>query len=184
MPGHSAQVLRDLHTTDAAEPTAIQPQVTCMTVHAARHQLAPPILLLGCTCCCFNRTLHTVRRSVVVVPWPSIEFLQARQSKYVGVCLSRVQHSCIDSQFLNTTHAACAMKSSSAAAHLALLASCHCSREVRLSTLRPSNREALISMDTERRLGLLLYSSSSAVAGVTSSPVSSSPVRDELAASC
>jgi hypothetical protein len=41
-----------------------------------------------------------------------------------------------------------------------------------------------MSMDTERRFGLLLYSSSSAVAGVTSSPVSSSPVRDELAASC
>lgn len=77
------------------------------------------------------------------------------------------------------THAA-----AGGAAYLALLASCHCSKEVRLSMLRLSKRGAVTSMDTERRLGLLLYSSSSAVAGVTSSAASSSPVRDELAASC
>lgn len=71
--------------------------------------------------------------------------------------------------------------------HLARLASCHCSSDGRLSPPGATGRRPDTSMETERRLGRLSYSSSSVLAcgGCTTSPASSSAVRDgEDASGC
>jgi hypothetical protein len=71
-----------------------------------------------------------------------------------------------------------------ACAYLALRASCHCSSEGRLSQADggPVGGSPATSMDTERRLGLLSYSSSSVLAACfgecSTSAASSSAVRD------
>lgn len=71
--------------------------------------------------------------------------------------------------------------------HLARRASCHCSSDGRLSPPGAAGRRPDTSMETERRLGRLSYSSSSVLAcgGCRTSPASSSAVRDgEDASGC
>lgn len=215
-----------------------------MLKHARRLQQAPagarsPQGVRPCEratiqpCVDLTLTLQMLRRSVVVVPWPSREFLQGdmhsnqlvsglkhatkRLSQHLSAaavsrnmlqtpcppntvaaayavppcapcpCSQQMQaahrhqlrtplqcvHTCPLYSYINPHH----LGFIAVLAYLALRASCHCSKDGRLSDKVAEGGRPETSIETERLLGLLSYSSSSVLLGrwgCSRSPASSS----------